>query len=125
MVSHWGLSDCKFPQVSRTFLSILADLNNAIIWVVSTRPVISKLSSPCTNPLMTVPTTPITIGIIVTFMFHCFFNSLARLWYLFFFPRSFNFPMWSVRTSKSTILQISILFFLLIIIRSGRQPEIW
>ena len=34
MVFHWSLSDSKFPQVSRTLLSILADLNNAVVWVL-------------------------------------------------------------------------------------------
>ena len=74
MVFHWSLCDSKSPHVSRTLLSILANLNNAVVWTVSTRPVISKSSSPCTNPLVTVPRAPITIGIIVTFMFHNFFQ---------------------------------------------------
>ena len=30
MVSQWSLGDIKSPQVSRTLLSILADLNNAV-----------------------------------------------------------------------------------------------
>ena len=66
--------DSKSPQVSRTLLSILAVLNNAVVWMVSTRPPTSKSSSPFSNPLVTVPNTPITIGIIVTCMFHSFFN---------------------------------------------------
>ena len=40
-----GLSlefDCKSPQVSRTLLSILAFLNNAVVEMVSTRPSTSK-----------------------------------------------------------------------------------
>ena len=87
MVSHWSLSDNKSLQVSPTLLSILANLNNAVVWMVSIRPVISKYSSPCTNnPLVTVPRAPITIGIIVTFMFHSLFNSLARSRYLSLFP---------------------------------------
>ena len=53
----------------------MADPNNAVVWTVSTRPDISKSSSPCTNPLATVPKVPITIGIIVTFMFHSFFSN--------------------------------------------------
>ena len=44
MVFHWSLSDSKSPQVSRTLLSILAVLNNAVVWMVSTRPLISKSS---------------------------------------------------------------------------------
>ena len=78
MVSHWNVSDNKSPQVFETLLSILGELNNAVVWMVSTHPVISKSSSPCTNPLVTVARAPITIGIIVTYIFHRFFNSLAR-----------------------------------------------
>ena len=66
MVFHWILSDSKSPQVSRTLLSILVDLYNVIVWMLSTGPIISKLSIPGTNPLVTVPRVPITIGIIVT-----------------------------------------------------------
>ena len=72
MIFHWSLSDSKFPQVSRTLLSILADLNNAVVWTVSTRPVISNSSSPCTNPLVTVARASIIIGINATFIFHGF-----------------------------------------------------
>ena len=68
MVFHWNLSDCKYPQVSRTLLSILAVLNNVVVWMVSTRPLTSKSSSPFSNPLVTVPNAPITIGIIVTYV---------------------------------------------------------
>ena len=42
--------------------------------MVSTRLFISKSSCPFDNPLVTVPKAPITIGIIVTFMFHSFFS---------------------------------------------------
>ena len=84
MVFHWSLSDSKSPQVSRTLLSILAVLSNAVVWMVSTRPPTSKSSSPFSNPKgllkgledleVTVPNAPITIGIIVTCMFHSFFS---------------------------------------------------
>ena len=57
---------------------ILSNLNNAVVWMVSACPLISKSSSPCINPLVTVPREPVTNGIIITFMFHSFFNSLAR-----------------------------------------------
>ena len=110
MAFHWSLSDSKSLQDSRTLLSILAVLNNVVVWMVSTRPPTSKSSSPFSNPLVTVPKAPITISIIVTFMFHSFFNSLARLRYLSFFSHSFSFILWSTGTSKSTILKI--LFFL-------------
>ena len=112
MVSHRSLSDSKSSQVFRTLLSILADLNNAVVWIVSTRPLISKSFSPCTNSLVTVPRAQITISISVTFMFHSFFDSLARSKYLSFFSLSFSFILWSARTAKSTIRQV--LFFVVV-----------
>ena len=72
MVSHWSLSDNKSPQVSRTLLRILADLSNAVVWIVPTRSLISKSSSPCINPLVTVPRAPVTIGMDATSMFRYF-----------------------------------------------------
>ena len=114
MVFHLSLSDSK-SQVSRTFLSILADLNNTVVRKVSTRPLISKSSSPCINPLMTVLSIPITIGITLTVMFHSFFSSLARSSYLSFFSFSFSLTLWSTGTAKSTIWKV--LFFMLTINR--------
>ena len=43
--SHQRLSDSKSPQVSRTILSILADLNNAVIWMAYTRSLLSSVPS--------------------------------------------------------------------------------
>ena len=114
--------------LSRTLLSILAVRNNVVVWMVSTLLPLSNSSSPFNNPLVTVPKAPITIGIIVTLMFHSFFNSLARSKYLSLFSHSFSFILWSAGTAKSRILQILshffFFFFLLIIIRSGFLAEI-
>ena len=79
MVLHWSLSDSKSPQVSRTRLSILAVLSNAVVWIVSTRLPTSKSSRPFNNPLVTVPKAPITIGTIVTFMLHSFFQFSCKV----------------------------------------------
>ena len=68
MILHWSLGDSKSPQVSRTRFRILAVLSNAVVWIVSTRPPISKSSRPFNNPLVTVPNAPITIGTITTFI---------------------------------------------------------
>ena len=112
MASHWSLSDSKSPQVSMIRLRILAVLSNAVVWMVSICPPTSKSSRPFNNPLVIVPKEPITIGTIVTFIFHSFFNSLARSRYLSFFSLSFRFILWSTGTAKSTILQV--LFFVVV-----------
>ena len=124
MVIHWNLSDSKSPQVTRTLLSILVVLSNAVIWIVPTHSPTSKSPRPFNNPLVTVIKAPITIGTIVTFTFHSFFNSLARSRDLSFFSLSFSFIQWSARTAKSTILQI-LLFFLLIIINVWSSVRVY
>ena len=111
MVFHWRLRDSKSPQVSKTLLCIMTDLNNAVVWMVSTRRLISNSARPCTNPLLTVPSDTITTGIIVTFIFQIFFNSLARSRYLSFFSLSFNFTQLWTGTAKSTIRQVLFSFF--------------
>ena len=45
MVFHWILCKSKSLQVSRTLLSILANLNNAVVWIISIIPLISNSSS--------------------------------------------------------------------------------
>ena len=122
MVFHWSLRESKSPQVPRTRLRILAVLSNAVIWIVSTCPPTSKFFRPLNNPFVIVTKAPITIGIIVLFTFHSFFNSLARSRYLFFFSHSFRFILWSAGSTKSTILQMP--HFLLIIIRCGLLARI-
>ena len=69
-----------WKQISRTLLSILTDLNNAVIWMVSTCPMISKCSRPITNPLGIVPSAQITSDITVTF---CYIPSLWTIMSMF------------------------------------------
>ena len=83
MAFHWSLSDSKSPQVSRTLLRILAVLNNAVVWMVSTRPPTSKSFSPFNNPLVTVPKAPIIIIIILLFWnFFILFQLMVFHWSL-------------------------------------------
>ena len=114
MVFQWSLSDSKFHQVSRTLLSILDDLNKAVVWIFFTRSLISRFSRPCTNPLMTLPSAQ-------TFLFHRFFRSLLRTRYLCLFTFSFSFTLWLAGKVKSTIRRSS---FLLTTTMSGRLAEI-
>ena len=84
--------------------------------MVSTRPPTSRSTSPFSNPLVTVPNAPITIGIIVTCMFHSYFNSLARSRYLSLFT---FFQFYSVFNRDSKVNYFASSLFLLIIIKSG------
>ena len=110
-LSRWSFCGAwvttSLPKSPGLFLAFL--LICAVVWMVSTRPLTFKSPSPCTNPLATVLRAPVTIGINVTFMFHCFFSPLVRSTYLSFFSLSFNCTPWSVRRAKSTIQQL--LFF--------------
>ena len=93
--------DSKSPQVFGTLLSILTVLNNVVVWMVSSQPLISKSSTPFNNPSATVPRKPITVSIIVTHCSIVFFNSLARSRYLFFFFHFLSILLcWSARDSK-------------------------
>ena len=142
MIFHRSLSDSKSPKVSKTLFSILADLNNAVIWMVSTHPLISKSSSHFINPLVTVPRAPITIGINVFFVFYNFFIFFISAFlmvsasnipkYLYLGPSKVEifiillpfFQLYSVVSRYSKVHNLtSSLFFLLIIIKSGRLAE--
>ena len=114
--------DNKSPHVSSTLLRILADLINALVWMVSTRPLISTSSSPFTNLSVTVPKAPINIGINVTFMFFSFFQFSGMVELLIILFPFFQF--YSVVSWDSVVHNSSSSLFLLIILRSGRLAEI-
>ena len=121
MVSHWSLSDSKSPQVSRTLLSILADFNNAVIWMVSTRPPISESFSPWNNHLVTVPRAPITFGITATFMFNSFFQFPSKLQVLILLFAFFLF--YSVANRDSKVHNSASYLFFCWILLSGLLAE--
>ena len=109
MVFQGSLSDSKSPQVSRTLLSILPVLNNAVVWMISTRPSTSKSSSPFSNPLVTVPNAPITIGITVTWMYHVFFYFPSQVEVLIHLFIYFQFYSVVSRDSKFNLLLLLLL----------------
>ena len=92
--------DSEWPQVSSTLLSILANLNNAVVWMVSICLHISKPSSPCTWWLYWAR---ITTDITITFIFHSFFSSQARSKCLSLFLLSFSFSAvsWNSKVHNS------------------------
>ena len=126
MVFHWSLNDSKCPQVSRTFLSTLAVLNNVVVWMVSTRPPTSKSSSPFNSILVTVTNAPITISKIVIFTCHSLFflfPSNVEVFILLF--TLFEFCSVVSRYNKVYNFANSLFFFFwLITIRSGFLAKI-
>ena len=112
-LSRWFLTavwvTSRSLQVSRSPLIILADLNNALVWMIFTLPLISKSSRPCTNLWVIVLKAPITFYMNATFMLRRFFDSLARSKYLSFFSLSFNFSLCSARTAKLLLLLLLLL----------------
>ena len=127
MVSHWCLNDSLSPQVSWTFLSILADYNNAVVWMVSTCLLISMSFCPFINHFGTVRTTPITTGISVAFMFLDIFSSLPCLGMYISF-RMFKFYFVVCRDGKvhnsAGSLFFFFFFFFFTITKSVRIAEI-
>ena len=103
MAFHWSLNDSTSLQVSSILLSILADLSNSLVRMVSACPLLCNSSNPLSKYLGTVPSASIMIGITVTPMFGSFFfSSLARSKYLSLFSFSLNFTLLSAGTTKST-----------------------
>ena len=86
--------------------------------MVSTRSPTSNSSSPFSNPLVTVPKAPITIGIIVTFMFHSFFQFSSKVEVLILLFTFFQFYSVVSRNSKvDEFMSTKIIIIIIIIVR--------
>ena len=96
----WSLNYTKSSQHSRTLLSILVNLNNAVVCMVSTHILISKSASPCTKKLVTVPK------------------------YLSLFPLPSVLPCGQPERQGPLFDRLLFALFLLTITRSGRLTEI-
>ena len=121
MVFYSSLSDSKSPQVSRTLLSIQADLNDDVVWMVSTYyfQILQSLHQSvgdCTKSTS-------------YYWHHCHFyipqffqfpSNVMEFVLLFTFLQSYTEVS---RDSKVHNFASSLFFFLLIFIRSGRLAE--
>ena len=95
----------------RTLLSILADLNDAVVWIVSTRAIMSKSSSSCINifclywrhQLQFLSTSPL-----FSIFFHFFIKAQVLILVL-------EFTLWLAKTAKYTILQVLLFFIWLLL----------
>ena len=116
MVYQWSLSDSKSTQVSKTLVSILVDLNNGVVLLVSVSSSISNYFCPLTKRFGTVPSGLITICIIDSVIFHSFLGSLEKTKSLSLFYFSLIISLYSAGIVKSTIHYIFYFFHFLFFI---------
>ena len=84
--------------------------------MVSSHPPTSKSSSLFSNPLVTVQKTPITIGIIITYMFHSFFQFPSKVAVFILLFTFFQFYSVVRRDNKIDNFASYLLLFIIIII---------
>ena len=127
MVFYRSLSDSKSPQTSRTLLSILAGLNNDVVFMVSILPINSSSFSLFSNQLEIVLSAQTTFGSTVILMFHCFFLVLWRdsdicLIFAFFIFYSVVCHNCKIHEMASSFISYFVLFYfihLLIFVLAG------
>ena len=78
MIPNLCLSYSKSPQVSRTLLSIPANLKNSLVWIVDSSSDF-QFHQCFSKPFKIILSAPTTIGMTITFMFLSFSSSLARI----------------------------------------------
>ena len=101
MVFHWSLSDSKSPQVSRSLLSILAVLNKAVVWMVTTRPL---MNGPKNGPKYLTRRKALVFIPLIRFLLYSFVSSsfLGLLKYCFLI---FSFISSCLMVSAASILK--------------------
>ena len=111
MVFHWSLKECKSPQIFRTLI-ILDDLKKCCN-------LDGLVLQSLHQSFGDLPSTLITIGINVTFMFHRFCSSLGMSKYLSLFQPSFSFTLWSAGKPKFHYSAGSLISLLVVWLRLG------
>ena len=113
MFFHWTLNDSKSPRVSRTLLSILVGVNNATVWIVSPRVLLSNFPVPV--PVLWWLYSAHRLQL-VSPSFPCsnFFQFSSKVQVPISFPAFFNFTQWSAGTAKSRIRQVLFFYWLLV-----------
>ena len=125
MVFHWRQRDSKSPQVSRTLLSNLTDLKNAVVWMVKIFPPISTLPLPFLNLRAPIQVRRLQLVLPSLSRYTAYLElwksrNICRVFFFFFFFFAFYiFTLWSPTMVNSTIQQFPPTHtFLLIITRS-------
>ena len=133
MIFHWSLIDSKFIQVSRTLFTILVDLINAVVKMVSTRLLISESSIPVPIQWDCCKSTSYN-----SYHLHIhvqqFLHPLASSWYLFLFSPSLNFNLLGRQSPLFTrfffvffLFSVSLVVWLRLGVRfvSQKLREVW
>ena len=81
---YWSLNEIKSLQFFRNLFSIVADLNNFVVCMISIPSLISNSSNLCSKPFGALPNEPTANGISITLMFE-FFGKVQVFFYLFTF----------------------------------------
>ena len=124
MIFHLSPIESNSPPVFRSPLSILTDLNNAVVCIVSVRLLISNSSRLFSKPVETVKSAPMQLVSRPLWCYITFFN-LARTTNLFPFWHFFvDFHSVVHRGDKVSYTQDP-LFFSFIITRSGFLSKCW
>ena len=110
VVFLWGLIDSKSLQICWIILSILADHNNAVVWMVFICPLICESSSPFTKTLGIVRAHQLEL-VSSSPSWSIGFSSLARSRYLFLYFAFFYFYSVVRRDNKVHYSAGSLFFF--------------
>ena len=79
VVFHRSLGDSKSPPVSRTLLSIIANLHDAVVCMILILPLIVNYFCLFSKLLGTFQITLTIVGITITFTFRCFYQFSGRV----------------------------------------------
>ena len=79
VIIQWNLNDSKSPQITRNLLSILANLNNAVVRIVSILSLIPNFSNLFSKLLGTVLRVSTIIGITFTLLYQSFFQFSGKV----------------------------------------------
>ena len=103
---HWSRIDCKSPPVPKNLLSILANLNNAVVWMVLILPASCLfLWGPfLAHQLSLISLSPTCFPVCLFFFFFVFSQSQSIC-------LSFRFLLFSLCSSEICLTSCSFFFF--------------
>ena len=101
---YWSLKENKSSQVSRTFLSIQADFNIDVVYLVSIQSLISNLISLLSRPSKIIPSAPTIIIIYITLHILQLFQLFSKIEvFSIFLPFFFKFLLCGPQEQKNPL----------------------